>query len=136
MSMEAQYKTRSGRLLVKVQAERQKDLFRQLATLQEVFDAETHCGCCNSENIRFQVRTVESMEFFELACTACGAKFEFGQHKNGAGLFPKRKNEHGDPLPNHGWKKWQPEFSESRRTAVPNSIERQSANRNAPNRDN
>jgi hypothetical protein len=114
MSMEAQYKTRSGRLFVKVQAEKEKDLFRQLATVQEVFDAETQCGCCNSENIRFQVRSVESMEFFEIICIACGAKFEFGQHKNGAGLFPKRRSERGDPLPNNGWKKWKAEFSGGR----------------------
>lgn len=105
--MEAILRTCGGRLTLKVQAEKQKDLFRQVAIAQEVFDSETECGCCNSDRIHFQVRTVDSMEFFELICLGCGARFEFGQHKNGNSLFPKRRDEHGALLPNRGWARWE-----------------------------
>lgn len=106
--MDLQYRTRNGRLALKVEANSHKDLFRAVATVQEVFEAETHCGCCSSDLVRFQVRTVDTFEFYELACGACDARFEFGQHKNGQTLFPKRRDEDGNPLPNRGWKVWKP----------------------------
>lgn len=105
--MEAQYKTRDGRLLVKVEAENQKGLFRELAAAQEVFESESECGCCHSQELRFRVRVVDENEFYELACH-CGARFEFGQHKKGGSLFPKRRAEDGSALPNRGWAKWEP----------------------------
>ena len=105
--MEAQYKTRDGRLLFKVDAENQKEIFKQIAVTQEVFEAETECGCCHSKEIRFRVRTVDKHDFYEVACGACGARFEFGQHKNGRSLFPKRRAEDGTLLPNRGWAKWE-----------------------------
>jgi hypothetical protein len=104
--MEAHYWTRSGRLLVKMTGETQKDVFRQLAVAEEIFDAEDRCGCCASTNIQFRVRTVENFDHYELACCACDARFEFGQHKNGQTLFPKRRDEAGQALPNGGWKVW------------------------------
>lgn len=106
--MEAHYKSRKGNLVLKVEGETQKDLFRELARAQEIFEAESECGLCQSADIRFRVRTIEDNEYFELAC-ACGATFAFGQHKKGGGLFPKRKGENGKILPSHGWSKWEPE---------------------------
>lgn len=105
--MEAQYKTRDGRLIFKVDAENQKEIFKQIAVTQEVFEAETECGCCHSKEIRFRVRTVDKHDFYEVACGGCGARFEFGQHKNGRSLFPKRRAEDGTALPNRGWAKWE-----------------------------
>ena len=105
--MEAQYKTWDGRLIFKVDAENQKEIFKQIAVTQEVFEAETECGCCHSKEIRFRVRTVDKHDFYEVACGACGARFEFGQHKNGRSLFPKRRAEDGTLLPNRGWAKWE-----------------------------
>jgi hypothetical protein len=102
--MEAQYKTRNGSLVIKVEGETQKDIFRELARAQETFEAETECGICKSTQLRFRVRAVDDNEFFELQCV-CGARFEFGQHKRGGSLFPKRRGESG-PLPNRGWSKW------------------------------
>ncbi len=84
--MEAQYKTRDGRLVIKVEAEHQKGLFKELAAAQEVFESEAECGCCRSKELRFRVRIVDENEFYELACN-CGARFEFGQHKKGGSLF-------------------------------------------------
>ena len=105
--MEAQYKTRNGSLILKVEGETQKDIFRELARAQETFEAESECGICKSTQIRYRVRTVDENEYFELQCCACGARFEFGQHKKGGSLFPKRRGENG-PLPNKGWSKWEP----------------------------
>ena len=105
--MEAQYKTRDGRLLIKVEAEHQKGLFKELAATQEIFEAEAECGCCRSKELRFRVRVVDENEFYELVCH-CGARFEFGQHKKGSSLFPKRRAEDGTILPNRGWAKWEP----------------------------
>lgn len=107
ITMEAQYKTRDGRLLVKVDADSPEDLFKRVAAVQKVFEAESECGCCHSTDIRFRVRTIEENDFYELLCRNCGARFEFGQNKKGGGLFPKRRNDAG-PLPNRGWAKYEP----------------------------
>lgn len=106
--MELQYRTRNGRLALKAEGESQKDLFKLLAMMQEVFDTEERCGVCQSSEVRFQVRTVDNFEHYELACckSDCGARFEFGQHKGGQTLFPKRRDDDGKPLPNRGWKVW------------------------------
>lgn len=104
--MEAQYRTRNGRLTIKVSAEKQKDLFTAIADVQEVFDSESKCGKCKSENIHFQVRTVDKNDFYELVCSECGAVFAFGQHKSGDTLFPKRRDSQGALLPDGGWAKW------------------------------
>ena len=103
--MKAHLRTRDNRIGFEVEGASQKELFKQLAQIQEVFDAESLCGCCKSINIRFQVRTFDSNEFFELVCDACGARFQFGQAKKTNTLFPKRK-ENGHLLPNRGWSKW------------------------------
>jgi hypothetical protein len=78
-----------------------------LAAAQEVFESESECGCCHAKELRFRVRVVDENEFYELACS-CGARFEFGQHKKGGSLFPKRRAEDGTALPNRGWSKWEP----------------------------
>ena len=104
--MEAQYKTANGRLTVKLDAQDIKALFRQLAQFQGAFEAETECGLCKSKDVTYNVRVHDDSEYFELVCSACGAQFGFGQHKKGATLFAKRKNDKGGNLPARGWYKW------------------------------
>ena len=104
--MKATYKSANGRLLFEVLGETTKDLFAGVANLQEVFDAEESCGCCNQTDIRYSHRTVDDYQFYELVCRACGAQFQFGQKKKGGALFPKRKAEDGSYLPNGGWAKF------------------------------
>ena len=106
--MEAQLKTADGRLVFKVTGETPKALFKEIAGLQEVFEAESSCGCCNGTAIRFQARQVEDFDFYELVCrnNECRARFQFGQAKKGGGLFPKRKDDDGNWLPNRGWEKY------------------------------
>ena len=106
--MKAHYRTASGRITFEIEGETPKDLFKKVAGLQEVFEAETTCGCCEGKDIRFQVRTVEDNDYFELVCQDinCRARFQFGQNKKGGGLFPKRRDESGW-LANGGWSKWE-----------------------------
>lgn len=106
--MKAHYKTANGRLTFEVQGESAKELFSQVATLQEVFEAESVCGVCQGQDLRFQMREVDDFKFYELVCRkpGCFARFSFGQAKKGGGLFPKRKDSDGNWLPNHGWEKY------------------------------
>ena len=83
----------------------QKEVFKELALIQEIF-GEEKCGVCGSLNFRFIVRNVDSNEYYELRCQDCGAVLAFGQHKKGGTLFPNRKDEEGTYLPNKGWYKW------------------------------
>ena len=95
----------NGRLQFEVEGSGQKELFKELATIQEIF-GEEKCSVCNKNNIRFVVRNVEDNDYYELRCSDCGAVLSFGQHKKGGTLFPKRKDESGNYLPNKGWHKW------------------------------
>ncbi len=92
----------SGKLSVEVEGDQQKEVFRQLATFQEVFE-HSKCGKCSAEDVRFVVRTVGDNDFYEMHCPKCRARLSFGQHKGKDGtLFPKRKDDNGW-LPNGGW---------------------------------
>ncbi len=105
--MKATYRTANGRISFEVSGEAVKDVFREIARVQEVFDAHHACGMCKSVDIAFRVRTVEDDEYFEVICKSCYARFEFGQNKKGGGLFPKRKDKSGEHIPNNGWSKYQ-----------------------------
>ncbi len=98
--MEAQLKTASGRLAIKVEGGTVKELFKQIAAIDEIFNAEHQCGLCQSTDLRFVVRTVDENDYYELRCK-CGGRFQFGQTKKGGSLFPKRRDE-----PNGGWSKY------------------------------
>lgn len=100
------YKTKNDRISAELEGETQRDLFEQVSSFQEVF-GESCCGRpdCKSENLKFVVRNVDDNQFYELKCEDCYAKLQFGAHKKGGGLFPKRKE--GDTyLPHNGWVKW------------------------------
>lgn len=103
--MKVNYTTNNGRVSVEVEADTQKEIFKQLALFQEVFD-ESKCGKCKSENLRFVVRTVEDNDYYELRCLDCGAKLAFGVNKTGGTLFPKRKDDEGNYKGVRGWVKW------------------------------
>lgn len=92
---------------VEVEGDGQKDLFKELASVEEIF-GEDKCGMCGKSDIRFIVRNVDSNDYYELKCLNCYATLSFGQHKKGGTLFPKRKGEDNEYLPNNGWYKWQP----------------------------
>ena len=102
--MKVKYKV-SDKLEFELEGAGQKEVFKELALIQEIF-GEEKCGVCGSQNIKFVVRNVEGNDYYELRCSDCGSILAFGQHKKGGTLFPKRKEDDGKYLPNRGWHKW------------------------------
>lgn len=91
-------------LSFELNAEKQKGMFEELATLQEIFGV-AKCGKCGKQHLRFVVRENDGNKYYELHCEDCYARLAFGSHKTGDTLFPKRKD--GDTyLPDNGWTKW------------------------------
>lgn len=97
----------NDKLTLKISAEGQKELFKDLSTVQEIF-GENSCGMCGSTDIKYVVRTVDGNDYFELRCNKCGAILSFGQHKKGGTIFPKRKDADGKWLEHRGWHKYVP----------------------------
>jgi hypothetical protein len=104
--MKLKYKI-NDKVELEIEGEGQKEVFKELSAVQEIF-GEKECGLCKKQNLKFVVRNVESNDYFEIRCGDCGGILSFGQHKKGGTLFPKRKGENNEYLPNNGWHKWQP----------------------------
>jgi hypothetical protein len=95
-------------LTLELDGEKQRDLFRAIASAQEVF-GERRCGKCGAADLQFRARkNRDDQEFFEVVCLRCRAVLEFGCHKTGGTLFPRRKADDGRPLPDGGWARWEP----------------------------
>tara|TARA_R110000803_G_scaffold41244_1_gene88717 strand:- start:1139 stop:1471 length:333 start_codon:yes stop_codon:yes gene_type:complete len=105
--MKVSYKPRPN-LLVEFDAAGQKDLFEQMAGLQEILKQDK-CGKCGNEDLIFTCRTNDDNKFYELRCRKCGATLGFGSHKTGDTLFPQRKDKEQNWLPDDGWTKWNKE---------------------------
>lgn len=142
--MKATYTSSNGRLQFAVEGATPKDLFSELAGIQEVFDAENRCGMpgCGSEDLHYRVRTSvakagknagKSYDYYELVCMGCNARFSFGQSMDLKNLFPKRR-EDGKPLPNGGWSKYDAnsasgqEYEDHQRTQGPPTVSGTPAN--------
>lgn len=102
--------TRDG---ITVTGEKMTDVFRQLAELQEVFGI-TECGKCKSKDISYTRRKAKDSkgkehEYLEMRCKnlSCRARKTFGKNNEGGGMFPHRKDEDGNCLPNDGWVVWE-----------------------------
>ena len=80
-------------------------IFKGCALLDDLF-AETKCGCCGSEEIKFSKRDAENGCYLEMRCKKCGAQLSYGQNKEGGGIFAKRWDKEKGVLPNGGWHKW------------------------------
>lgn len=106
--MEAHFKTRDGRLTFKLEGDTPKALFAAIASVQEIFEADTECGLCHDKAIRFRVRQVDDFSYYEMVCTnpTCRARLSFGQNRVGGGLFAKRKGAEGNWLENDGWEQY------------------------------
>ncbi len=98
---------------IEVDGDSQKEVWRKLASAEEIF-CESRCGACKGTDIRHAVREgsrtkgkkVETFEFFELHCKnpKCRARKRYGiLQKDGESLFPHRKDENSNWLPNDGW---------------------------------
>lgn len=88
-----------------------KEALQFLSGVSEVFSINK-CGACKSEEVRPLVRHAakgkQTFDFYELSCSSCKARLSFGQLADGSGLFPKRKDDEGNYLPNGGWTKFTP----------------------------
>jgi len=101
----------TSKIEFEIEGSGQKEVFKELAIVQEVF-SEENCGACKKDNIKYVVRNVDDNDYYELRCLSCGAALSFGQHKKGGTLFPKRKDENNNWLENGGWYKWKKEKSD------------------------
>jgi ribosomal protein L40E len=127
--MKVNYTTKNGRLVFEFEADNQVGVWKQLASLQEVFEEEK-CQKCGGTELRFSVRKstyeddkgkIKDCEYHELRCRKCGAKLAYGVlDDNSYNLFPKRKDKEGNwrgvktdtqgnTKPTYGWVKWNPE---------------------------
>lgn len=108
--MEAHFRTKSGQLSFKLVGETTKDIFEELAEVQEIFDIPPFCGCCENTDIAYRVRENSGNKFYELHCLtpSCRARFSFGQSKDQKSLFPKRKDSEGNWIQNGGWERYTP----------------------------
>lgn len=97
MKYTAQVPTKAG--VISVQAESQKELAREVASVVEVFD-ERACGLCKGDDIvmtwrqasRVEGKTVETFDYSEWQCRKCGARLTLGNINDKSGrLFPNRK---------------------------------------------
>lgn len=97
----------TDRLVFEIDGKSQKDIFEQLASIQEVFSF-TKCEKCQSTDLKFVVREVEGNKFYELRCQnrQCRARLSFGSHKVGETLFAKKKDGGGNWLADSGWVRW------------------------------
>lgn len=101
------YTTAGGRLTIEADCEGVKAAFELVAELSELFAGEK-CGLCECEAVRPDVREVGGNKFYKLLCRRCGATLDFGQNKDGKGLFARRWHaQTKEPMPHNGWYRWQ-----------------------------
>lgn len=79
-----------AKAVVEAEGESIKQVFERVAALAGVFACADKCGACGGSDIIPQVREPQGYTYFELQCLGCGARLQFGQNKEGGGLFPKR----------------------------------------------
>jgi len=115
---------------IEAEGDNSRDIFGDLAKLQEVFQ-HSKCGCCDGTEYRYVVRKAKDakgkeFDYYELHCQdpKCRARIPFGQSENGV-LYPKRRwgqlsekdqeqrqdakpapDAKFDYLPNNGWYKY------------------------------
>lgn len=115
--MKLEYRTADGKMKVELNGDSQKDLFKELASFQEVFEATEASAVIDgklytSNNTIFRVREVDDNEYFEMICLDPGPLFmykkQFGQNKRGGGLFPKwpSRDDKNIVLGRNGWFKY------------------------------
>lgn len=101
--MKITYTTPNGRLTSEVEVATGKSAFEIVAAIQELFEVDA-CGCCQSKNIRHEVREIKNNKYYKMLCKDCGATLDFGQHRDNKGLFIKwRDKDSHEPLPDGGW---------------------------------
>lgn len=101
--MNVEYKTSDGTMTFHFDVKNVKELLKALTDVQEVFAQNTRCGACQSDRTIARHREAKGFDFYERVCLDCRAHLALGQTKEGDHLFPKRKDDQGNWLPNGGW---------------------------------
>ncbi len=83
------YRPADGSVRLEVDADGPKEAIQQLTPFLDAFQPRP-CGLCSSDQTRVEHRLAGGFDYYSIRCTYCGAQFDFGQHKEGGGLFPKR----------------------------------------------
>lgn len=97
--MKATYVTANGKLTLEMEYSDDRDLFEKIAHVDEVFGDVT-CGAkvdgrwVETKDVKFVVRNVDDNKYYEMWADGKpelrGFRKQFGCHKKGNGLFPKR----------------------------------------------
>lgn len=112
--MKAHYKSPSGNMTFEVEGAGIKEIFEDIAEIQEIFGV-SRCGACGSMDTKFRVREVDGNKYYEQVCQnggdthgngACRARLSFGQNRDMKRLYPKRKDKDGNYIANGGWEKY------------------------------
>jgi hypothetical protein len=114
--LKVSYTTGNGRITFEFEVDVGKTAFEAIAKLQEIFE-EPGCGDCQSKQVRFSVREVAGNKYYNLVCDGCGAQLNFGQNKDGRGLFVKRVDKDDKPVGKNGWYHYQRSTTASRPAA-------------------
>jgi hypothetical protein len=116
----------SEKIVAEIEGKDHKEIFEQLAGLQELFSDFNKCEKCGCSDIQLLVRSDnDGNKYYEMQCKKCWAKLSFGQNKgekNGT-LYPRRyetkdkncmggKLEAKAVLPNRGWLRYNRETKE------------------------
>lgn len=115
--MKLNYTTPDNRMSVELSGDSQKDLFKELADFQEVFQGNVCSAVIDgkvlkTDNTVFRVREVDDNLYYEMVCLEPGPLFmykkQFGQNKKGGSLFPKWPNKEDKDivLGLNGWFKY------------------------------
>lgn len=89
------------RLTFEVEGDHQKDVFKKLAQIDAIFGINM-CPMTKSTNLKFVVKEVDGNEYYEIHDRDNpGVMMQFGQHKTGNTMFPRKNKESG-----HVWFKW------------------------------
>jgi hypothetical protein len=111
-AMKIRYSAVGGRLVFESDVANPKEAFEWLSTVQELFE-ESVCGLCGQNHLSYEVREYDGNNYYKLFCRNCHAQLDFGQRRDGANLFIKRKDAEGNVLTNNGWYRWQGQASKA-----------------------
>jgi len=86
--MRFQFAKEIGRTVVTFsdEAKNAKDFFQKA---QFYIELPEKCQSCSGLDLVPSVRTTTKGDYYEVACGSCGYRKQYGQHKEGGGLFPK-----------------------------------------------
>ena len=104
--MAVKVRVQVGKAWLEVDASSPKDAMKRLSGYYEVF-GELVCGQCKSDRLALGHREHDDHDYYQQSCLDCGARLDFGQHKNGETVFAKRKLPSGEYDREHyGWYHW------------------------------